>query len=753
MKRGVRMFGILIAIMNLFNNFRMDYQERKEVAKQRINEVKNKVRAQKGLPPEDSPTTKPKVIDRVLSTMLYFIALIVAFFEILVIFIMLLKYILIFLLAIIVIIIIFAFLALLQSIISDKENMMGELEKPPVGDACYQQIQGQLQWTIEELNAKGSTLKTAEKNQYKLGVLARENYEGTLTGKKMLDIEGLPIDKKVLFAIGLLSTEGIASNMDSMDIMKDIAKVNVNSAGYGYFGIKTSDRLSNYINSTQIATLKSKYSPVSSPPYDAAFAPYGMVMSLGHQEGKYKAYSGRDSVSKQIDRIAAEWGIVANKAEFKGYTILFLTQAQYHGAVMDEYDGYINWFAGLFAVSHTDDSKRSFHNYQLVSIDGGNAPYNEGGATRSLYIGAQDYAQVDNYSSPAEFPGLSSQLKVKFHLNGNPINESLWAYVAKNQKNPTGFNKAVAKLKYFGQKAGSRGSGGGVGARVLNFHYGLNSLFQGQRIENDLAKAMSISGETKAEMVCSDGTTKPVTPGNFQATPGQSQVIIDGKPLKQYMDEYYAKAPSGKVSYLKGLEKFWGTSSYLENESNPARKAGYVDKIHGVPFYGQASSYNEKWGTYPYVPNGNTFYRSACMIYSYAYAASSQLGILINPAEMGSMLHANGGFSGNLVYTGVVPGVMNKLGLQGKNATNLNELDSYLDKGGVAVIRTKPGPEKFTSWEHFQVITGKESKDGKTMYHMYTSSYHTQSSTLYTLDQIKRNIGWSKQNPVLYVWK
>ena len=753
MKRGVNMFGILIAIMNLFNNFRVDYQERKQVAKQRLAEVKNKVRAQKGLPPEETNSSKPKVVDRVLSAMLYFIALVVAFFEIVVIFIMLLKYILIFLLAIIVIIIIFAFLALLQSIISDRENIAGELEKPPTGDACYQTIQGQLQWTMEELNAKGATLKTSEKNFYKMGVLARENLEGTVTGKKFLDVPNLAVDKKILFSIGLLSTEGLPSNMDSIDISKDVAKVVVNSSGYGFFGIQVNDRLSAYLNSTQISSLKAKYNPSSSPPYDAAFAPWGMAMSLGHQDGKYKVYSGRDSVSAQIDRIAKEWGIVANAKEFKGYTILFLTQAQYHGTLVSEYEGYIQWFAAIFALSNSDDSKRSFHNYQLVAMDGKSAPYNEGGATRSLYLGSQDYALVDNYSSPAEFPGLSGDLKLRLHLNGTAINEPLWVYVTKNQKNPSGFNKAISQLKDFGKAAGNRGSGGGKGARVLNFHYGLNSLFQGQRIETDLAKLMSMTGETKSEMVCSDGSKKPVTPGNFQATPGESQAIIDGKPLKQYMEEYYTKTTPSRVSYLKGLEKFWGTSSYLENANNPARKAGYVDKIHGVPFYGQASSYNEKWGTYPYVPNGNTFYISACMIYSYAYAASSQLGILINPAEMGSMLHANGGFSGNLVYTDVVPGVMKKLGLQGKNTDDLDELDSYLDKGGVAVIRTKPGLENFTRNEHFQVITGKEEKDGKTMYHMYTSSYHTQSSTLYTLTQIKRNIGWSKSNPVLYVWK
>lgn len=760
------MHGFLMALITFFTNMKKVQQQKTKVAKQRLGDVRQRLQEKKEIVfNQNSQTSNPKIIDKVLSPLIYLIALIMAFIEILIIFIVLMQFAIIFLLVIIVVVVIFTFMSFIQNILG---NDQADFDKPETGNACYQRIEGQLQWTLEELNAKGTTLKTAQKNQYKLGILARDNFEGTTTGRKMLDIRGLGVDKKVLFAIGLLSTEGMASNMDSIDIMKDVANVGVNSSGYGYFGISVNDRLYNYLSGQEVTKLKDKYSPSTTPPYESAFAPWGMVMSIGHQQSKYNSYTGRDSVSEKIDKIAKEWGISANINEFKGYTTLFLTQAQYHGAEMVEYDAYINWFAAIFALSHTDDSRRSFHNYQLVVNEGKSAPYNEGGATRSIYIGEQDYAKVDNYSSPSEFPGLSSNLQVKLHLNGNPINESLWSYIAKNQKNPTGFNKSVEKLKEFGRSAGDKGSGGGKGARVLNFHYGLNSLWQGQRIESDLAKDMSLSGQTKSEMVCSDGTVTLPPPGTYAETPGQSQLIVAGKPLKQFMEEYYEKTTSARSKYLSSLEKYWGTSNYLSNDKNPARVAGYTDKVHGVPFFGQGKSYEEGFLYEPYAINGDTYLWSGCMIYAYAYTVSSQLKVLVNPTEIGSLLHTYGALGPGGVNTELVPKMMKDLGLQTKKYAKYDEnglkgWDETLDKGGVIIIRTHPGKAIsgiakinggfFTKSEHFQVITGKQEVDGKTMYSMYTSSYHGQSMALYTYEELKPNIDLDENNPVMHVWK
>lgn len=735
----------------------MDYKDRKIVAKERLDEIRQKVSASADNLGSNKDGTKPKLIDKTIAVMLYIISLIVAIVELVIVAIMLLKYLLVFLIAVILIIIIFAFLSLIQGLIADQLAFMADRDSQnQEGGSCAQVITGKLQWTPGELSAKGGSLKVYSKNQYKLGILARENFEGTLTGKKLMDIGGLTLDKKVLFAIGLLSTEGIAPNMGSMDLFKDNSTTRVNKSGFGYFGIKTSDKLTNYLNSAQVTTLKSKYSPSKTPSYPAEYPPWGMVMSIGHQDLKYKAYSGRASVDTQLDKIASQWGIVSNLEEFKGFTKFFLTQAQYHGAEMSEYEGYINWFAGVFAVSNADDSKRSFQNYQLIVDNGKTAAYNEGGATRSIYLGDQDYAKVDNYTSPSQFPGLSKNLTVRLFINGTEIKESLWSYVDSNNNNKAGFTTAVNLLKSFGASAGNHGSGGGRGARVLNFHYGLNSLFQGQRIEGDLAKEMSLGGETKAEVVCTDGNVSQTSVGSsgvYKATPGKAQMVIDGKPLKTYMDSYYSKVNRGKVTYLRGFESYWGTSSYLEDASNAARNSGYVDKIHGVPFYAQMESLKEKWGYYQYTQGGHTFYRSACMIYSYAYTASALLGVMINPAEMASVMHANGALSDAGVSTSKLPSIFTQLGLQSKNDKSLTGLDDTLKKGGVVVIRVKPGKEDFTSFEHFQVITGKEVKDGKVMYHMYTSSSYKQSSTLYTIAQIERNMNYAKSNPVFHVWK
>lgn len=761
------MFGFLLAIANFFNNMRTDLQERKIEANKKIEEVKNRVREQKGLTKEESPDEKPKLVDRALSAVLYFVSLVVAFCEIVVIFIVLLKYILLFLLAIIVVILIFAFLALLQSLLAEQKEFLDGFEKPEEGSSCAQVIQGQLQWSLEELNSKGSTLTEYQKNLYRMGILAKETVTGYSTGKDNLP-NTVDLHKKILFQIGVQSTEGsmlFFQYEDDKNILDYPTYTYGDKVGepYRFMGVRVSETLQQYVGrlkQDEITAMQSKFKPKSSPSYHSQYAPYAMTMSVGHMNGKLsdvnnKAKHDGLTAVERAEKIAGQFGIKANKEEFIGMTLLMLSQAQYHGAEKKEYDAYIGYWAAIFALSSSDDTKRSFANYQIKSLEGKGVSYAESSPNRQNYIGNKDHKSFEVWGNYANMK-LDGSRSWGIYLNGKLIDEPLWKFVGTNTPNKQAFAESWGVVN---SVALGRGS---IQDRVLNFHYGLNSFWQGLRVENDLAALMSLGGETKAEMVCSDGsTTESVVPGQFKATPGQSRVIINGKPLKQYMEDYYKKAPSSKVKYLKGLELFWGTSSYLQNADNPARKAGYVDKIHGVPFYGQSKQYNEAWGTYSYVPGGNTFYRSACMIYSYAYAASSQLGILINPAEMGSILHANGGFSGNLVYTNVVPGVMKQLGLNGKNASNFNELDSYLDKGGVAVIRTKPGPscgkagtaDCFTNNEHFQVITGKEQKNGKTYYHMFTSSYHTQSTALYTMAEISRNVAFGKQNPVLYVWK
>lgn len=750
------MFSFFVFLANFINDFKNKYKENVHKRRKKTEEIKNKLRREKG-ETEERIKEKPNenLPERLVSTFLYILSLFIALFETLVAFLTIAKFLIILFIAVVVVIIVFIFMSLIQAVLTDNEDKLNHSDIEKGDNACYNVISGgALQWTTAELSASGSVLNTSEKNIYKLGILAREHLEGTY-GQKLWDLQGLDISNKVALAIGVSSIED-GFSYGNVDILTQPTTRKGNPT-YGMLGLAVSKRLEDYVGANVASKIKVKYNPSSSPSYQAQYAPWGIAMSITHQNNDMKANVLRKKNTELINNIASQWGIKANKAEFVAVTQVFLAQTHYHGAQISEYEGYVNFFAGVFALSSPDDTNRHFSNWAMVTNAGATPSYGEGGATRSLYIGGQDYAKVDNHSSPTSFPAPTSNTTSHITLNGKKIDTSLWSYVYTEgtKVNATGVNKAWQLLRSFGSSAGNSGSGWGKGARVLNFHYGINSFLQGKRAESELAAKMKVSGETKSTIECNDtkeSNNTPVTPGNFKATPGKGQATINGMSTKDYMEAYYKKASSSKVAYLKGLEKYWGTSAYLEDSSNPAKKAGYVDSVHGVPFYAQYKSSKEDWGSYPYVPGGNTFYISACMIYSYAYSASAMLGVMINPAEMGSILHANNAFSGNLIYTGKVPSVMKQLGLQAKDVTKGKSwagFDETLDKGGVVVIRTIPGPEKFTDSEHFQVITGKTKKDGKVYYSIYTSSYHAQSMTLYTKEQLLRNM----HRNALLVWK
>lgn len=759
------MFGFLLSLTAFIRDKRIKYKAKKEEARQRLQEIKNRLRDSRNKEIEGKVQKKPKLVDRLISMILYVVSLLVAFIEMMVVFIMLFKWILIGGIVVITALIIISFYSFIVSLLTE-QGLIGKFDKPETGDACYRPSGGTLAWTIEELNAKGAVLTEYQKNLYRMGILAREALTGYGSGKEFMP-SSKDMYTKILFQLGIQSTEGSMAfyyKEAEKDILKYPTKTRADYSGdrYRFMGLDHTSNFntyirSNYFTSTEVNNVKKKYSPSIQPSYDSQYAPYAMLMSVGHMDSKLKIaqtkakFDGK-TAKDRIDAYAKAYGIEANKQEFENIVYLLLAQAQYHGAVKDEYNGYISFWAALFALSSDNDANRSFFNYEIRTLPGKGTSYAESSPNRQNYIGS--------YEKPSEARLNSSYSSMKFnsskapswgiYLNGKLINEPLWKFVGENTHNKEAFKVAWSTFKSVAN------SSGGKRDRVLNFHYGLNSLWQGARIERDLSSLMGIAGQTQQDIECN--TDSPS--GSYKGVAGKSQVIINGKPLKEYMEEYYKKAPSYKVAYLKGLEKHWGRSSYLEDPNNPARKGGYVDKIHGVPFFGQASQYNESFGKYPYVPGGNTYYVSACMIYSYAYAASSQLGILVTPPEMGSMLHANNGFVGNAVKTQVASNVLNQLGLKTKNLKTLGGIDETLNKRGVIVIRVdnfgckKPGVGNcFTDSHHFMVITGKENKDGKTMYHIYTSSYHTQSMMLFTKEQLQQRFAYRANNPALHVWK
>lgn len=908
------------------------------------------------------------------------ITAIVTFFEVLPLFFSLMIWIILFLCLLVIVVIIFSLLSILEQAVLDSElKFEGE-----VGAACGQSggsvtpSGGTLAWTDAELASRGATLSDYEKNLYRLGILARKAAEGYGGGELMMT-EGATLDMRVAFLMGVASTETsmrFYTGGQNSDITKIPSTIASNSSGYGFMGISSAKSLGSYYGASTVSAIQKAYKPSSPPAYPAAYAPYGVAMSAKHHQQDFAANTGTKSTKAQIDKIAGQWGIKANKGEFSAMSQFFLAQAEYHGAAKSDYEGLINFFGALFVATSDNDAERTFSKWTLkeASTTSGN-DFSESGI-RNSFVGA---GGKDSLAGRADTSGLKNGGNTKILLNGKEIGVPVWKYLGDKYMGTAGFKQAWADVKMYSARGG-----GGIGARVLNFHYGFNSYIQAKRIESILAKKMNIVGQASptapSTTVPADGDTPPTTlppvetapsdndpksltvlvnketklpsdykpdlvrpnvafsfgdakeeksmmrkeagtaleemfagakkekvtlyavsgyrsyarqeelykakikevgeekaktivappgtsehqtglvmdisskghkfalnekfetttegkwlkanahkygfilrypkgkeaitgyiyepwhfryvgkdlatklftdnktldehikenppkpatpppssgdncveegeggdtvnvvPGNFKPTPGKGQATINGKTTEEYLKDYYKRASPSKIVYLNGLKQHFGTSSFLSTKGNPASAAGYVDKDFGVPFYGQWKGYTETYGTTSYVPGGNTFYISACMIYSYAYAASAMTGKMINPAEMGAIIHANDGFLGNLIYTRKLPAIYKQMGISAQvveNGSSFAGFDSTLAKGGVVVIRTRPGPEKFTSSQHFQVITGKTTKNGTTYYNMYTSSKHQQSMVTYTKAQIQRNM----HKDALLVWK
>lgn len=764
------MFSFLMGIMTLIQKGKSKYKEKEIIYKRKLDEVRNRMSKEDSSKEdtnkkEEEDKTKeegkketteeePKEKGKGSVKLMAMLTAIIAFFETLPLFFSLMTWGLILLCVIVIVIIVFALMAMLNAVLNPEEEKFDfdENDTSPIGGACGP-TGSLLAWTEEELASRGTKLTDKEKNLYRIGILSRNALDG-YGGMELMKTEGVTKGDRIALLMGVSSIEDgmnyyTGTEKSVIDYPTERKPNNgFNPQSYGMMGLNVHKKLNNYFDNKVITNIKKAYTPKTSPSYEAQYAPYGLAMSAKHQTTDMTSNVLRKENKALLNKIADDWGIKANRAEFIGVTQIFLAQTHYHGAQIKEYNAYANFFAALFHLTSENDEERTFARWSVETKKDKTPSYAEGsGGFRTLVIGTGTYGMLDNAGTPDKLTASSAPTSY-IALNGEDIKEPLWKYVYQHTARKDLFNISWNKAVEFSKTAGDNPSGWGVGARVLNFHYGFNSYLQGKRIEKLLASKMDIIGEPNKGEGCQSNPTR----GNFKATPGKGQAVINGKTTKEYMEEYYKKTSKSKAEYLKGLEQYWGTSSYIQDKNNSAFKGGYVDKKFGVPFYGQWSGYKETWGYAPYVPNGNTFYISACMIYAYSYAASAMTGTLINPAEMGSIIHANEGFLGNLIYTRKLPDVYKQMGIQAKvveNGVSFAGFDETLEKGGVVVIRTRPGPQKFTTSQHFQVITGIEKKNGKTYYHMYTSSSHKQSVDLYTKAQLVNNM----HKDALLVWK
>lgn len=740
---GDEVLSFLMGIVTAIQSTKKRLEENKRIYKQKRSEILNKMGNGKSSSNDSDSKNGYKNAEKrsTKSNIMMFLTSIVAFFETLPVFLALMNWGIILLCVIILVVIIFILMALLKSLANQDDVFKNPQVKDqtPIDGVCSHS-DGILAWTDSELASRGLKLTETEKNFYRLGVFARKAAEG-YGGGALMQTDGITLNQRVIFLLGVSSTESsmrFYSGGKILDISKYPGDVYKKSqVAYGIMGINVNKTLASYYSGGIVSTIKSQYKPETSPEYDASYLPYGVAMSAKHHDGDFRANASTKSTKQLIDKIAGDWGIKANEKEFSVMTQVFLAQAEYHGASKSDYEGLIDFFGALFTASSTDDSKRSFSNWslKLASSTSGN-DFSESGIRKS-FMGSGGKNSLDNVSTPTSLTGLGN---TKVLLNGQELTVPVWSYLWSMFSTNNGMKKAWSDAQHYSAQSG------GLGDRPLNFHYGFNSFLQAKRIELLLAKKMDIVGTSDPSEDCSSTT------GTFKVTKGKSQAIIDGKPTESLIEDWFKTHSGSQASQMRNVQAQWGTSSFLSDPKSGAIKGKYIDKVHAVPFYGQSTKYNESYLTLPYVAGGNSFLISACMIYSYAYSASALTGKLINPAEMDSIIIASGGFTGNLVYTSKIPSVMKRMGLQAQSVQSgrtWSNFDATLDKGGVVVIRVTSGPEHFTSSEHFMVITGKQNKDGKTYYSVYTSSSHIQSMTLYTKDQLLRNM-WKD---ALLVWK
>lgn len=731
--------GFFLFILTIIESMKSRIKNARLRSEMKTAELKKKL----GLEVDETGLEKKasKASNRTRVYILGFLSAVIMFFELLPIFLVLIFFLLVIILVIALVVMILSFLGMVK-------NFFG-FDKPPEiptpDNIDVSKVTAA--WTEEELAVRGIKLTDFEKNIYRMGIVARKALEG-YGGGELMAIEGAPFDLRMAFLVGVMSTE------TSMEFYENNAQHNIfeipsdkalSKKGYGFMGISHTKKLGDYFSSEVVSRIKSEYSPKTIPPdfYDAAYVPWGVAMSAKHHTNDLKSQILKPKVRDLAYKIMDSYGIMNNREELFIYIAFFLAQAEYHGAIQEEYEAYINFFCALYAATSDNDEERSFSSW---SVKGNYDEY----SARLAILGGIDYRDVDNYATPDKLPKSTNPSKVTLYLNGVAIDEPLWAFLWNKYGHMEGFKLAWNQARTFGTYTT------GVHDRVLNFHYGFNSYLQGTRVLQ-LVQSKLIGGAS----------------GNFKETPGKGQGIVDNKPTEDLVRAWLnANSENAKrESFMNTLKEQWGTSSYLSKSDNYARKVNYVDNQFGVPFYGQNTrtiNFQETYGKLKWhwgSPSDWTFNRNGCMVFSVAYTLSALKGKLINPPETAAIMITKGALNHEGILMGEMYKVYNSMGLNSKylesplTVEGKNLIDKVLENGGLAVVRvtgsdcdgcTKKSAGLFTSSpNHFIVLTGVTERDGERLYSLYTSTDPQKSKQVYRWDTLEANM----HKNALLVWE
>lgn len=650
---------------------------------------------------------------------------------------------------------------------------------------------GRLSFTQQELDAYGSTLTGYEKNIYRLGILTMSNtanYKGTTTFADL--------DKYVngLFLLGIASTEtGMRfypskEEDTSKNIIKDPSTKGINSSGFGTMGLcgrkggcgsSSKEWTLSQLKAEESEYLTSTYGKPSRT-MDINFYPYATYFSFKHLEGKTTITD--KYIDKAMDVLKNQWDVKSNLEEHRAVIYHLMLQAAYHGVnFAQETEHYANFWGALLHSTSAVESERSFYKVTKKT----SSDYSESSMRKSMF-GAGGCHNFPKNSDPNSWNGISSSATLV--INGEEVAVPLWTHLYNKYKDHSGFKASLNRLTSWASNCSTTGAS----ARVLNFHYGLNSFIQGNSIVTTLAEKMGVpekqpqvigstaTGGTNMNINYSGGVVTPVNKtGTFlkanqklrtsmvaptKVGVAQGTVTIKGKTqsMQNFLDSHY-----GSNANYQNRKKHFGTSAYIE-------KKHYFNRNKLTAVYEQYNFFNvphsmqsnnnvnngESYTSLSVAPGASVMMAShGCMFYAVSYVASAISGHFINPIEMGAYLKArnyiaSSGYSmdqnhGKAVQELTGGAIKYKYIEGGKGATIEQALKEVAKFNAMAIIRL--GGKYAYGINHYVVITGVvKGSDGSTMYTMMSSSPNKDSTRLHSLAELKANPGNGGRATVFY---
>ncbi len=725
------MFSFLVSILTLYEQVRSKVAKKSAGIKAKRNQLLQQIRNETGI--EDSSADKESDHKRsrmsnVRILTLYALTALVSFFEWVPVILVVILIVLIVICLIAVVLAVLTFVATFSAV-SDSSRDFSDS-----GGGYVSSSPGQLAWTDEELTAAGAAFTPNERNIYRMGIALRKAIEGY--GGSVNFSEGGDIDTSVRMALGIGSTENSGGLTFFGGADKSIVDYptgqTVNSSGYGFWGLNASRGLDFYWkDATQLAAIKSAYQPVTAPRVTIDYAPYAAAMSVKHLQADFSSYLQRDTTIALVNQHMDTWGIQANREKVSLQVRMMLTQAHYHGAEVKEYPYYIDFLLAAYVATSDNDAERSYSKWVMTSATNDTSE----SSMRKNIMGSTKFADLDTLSTPDQMQKASSSSQLL--LNGQELDKPLWAFLWSKYSDKPGFQASWQQARTFAAMYAAT-PGTGKQARVLNFHYGFNSLVQANSIVDRMAAKISKPSTSSISVA-----NRPA-PGKFQETPGKGQAVINGMSTEDYIKGWYAGLGSATKAWVDMVRPTWGTSSYLKGKG-AAISAGYKDLEFGVPFYGQSSGYQEEYNSMQYAPNGSgSFGKLACMVFSTAYGVSALTGNMVNTPEMSTLLYKDGLLPNGMAVGSMPAWITKSFGLKSEYVENITASGSFekmiaeVKQGGIAVVRVTAsrGDTKFTKNAHFMVINGVTEKNGKEYYNIYTSSMVDKSMQVYTKEQL-----------------